>query len=70
MDLTLERDQESGQLEARCVSYHMFKLKYHSKYVSCLFFKKAQLKSILFLLLFKKMNMSYKNFFITGQRYC
>ena len=23
-------------MEARCVSYHMFKLKYHSKYVSCL----------------------------------
>ena len=35
MDFPLEQDQESGQVEARCVSYHMFKLKYHSKYVSC-----------------------------------
>ena len=25
MDFPLEQDQESGQVEARCVSYHMFK---------------------------------------------
>ena len=37
MDFPLEQDQESGQVEARCVSYHMFKSKYHSKYVCFMF---------------------------------
>ena len=46
MDLTLERDQESGQVEARYVSYYMFKLKYHSKHVSCfdLIFLKSRIE--------------------------
>ena len=35
MDFPLEQGQESGQVEARCVSYHMFKSNYYSKYVSC-----------------------------------
>ena len=34
MDFPLERDQESGQVEARFVSYHIFNLKYQFKYVS------------------------------------
>jgi hypothetical protein len=34
MDCPLEQGQKSGQVEARCVSYHMFKSDYYSKYVS------------------------------------
>ena len=56
MDLTLERDQESGQLEARCVSYHMFKLKYHSKYVSGfdLTFRKSTIEKYIIFTFVKK----------------
>ena len=35
MDFPLEQGQESGQVEARCVSYHIFKSNYYSEYVSC-----------------------------------
>ena len=35
MDFPLEQDQESGQVEARCVSYHMFNSKFTPNTGSC-----------------------------------
>ena len=60
MDIPLEQGQESGQVEARCVSYHMFKSNYYSKYVSC--FDLSFLKSTRIHRLYSNTNKNCKVF--------